>query len=98
MAYRLGVRFDRAQMRLLARLLGLALLCFGCSSAPLGGRCQRSPQMLAALSQSLKQCVSNTDCPCGSSCALGVCSYDCVSDDDCAEGQSCDGRGHCAAR
>jgi hypothetical protein len=41
-------------------------------------------------------CASDTDCPCGSRCELGACTYDCRSNSNCASGQVCDDRGRCA--
>lgn len=40
-------------------------------------------------------CLGDDDCPCGTSCDLGVCVSACMADRDCATGQRCDDFGRC---
>jgi hypothetical protein len=84
-------------------VLGIALALTACSGENLLGISQaldppsicHDPTELDAVDAFLA-CASDTDCPCGSRCELGACTYDCRGDSECPSGQVCDERGRCA--
>jgi hypothetical protein len=74
-----------------------AIACAACGDRLAAGpECTRSAKQLRALDRSLTRCAADADCPCGSACALGVCSYECIADDECGTAApQCDDRGRC---
>lgn len=54
--------------------------------------CTRAPALIG----DGRACLLDEDCPCGTFCGLGTCSFDCEDASDCNSGQVCDDFGRCS--
>src|SRR5262245_16501313 len=93
------------------RLSTIALLCFlsacglgdmfssssSSATATDAGMCPRNIEALNDLLVHPKACVSDDQCPTGSSCDLssGACDWTCISDSDCGATGPCSCNGRC---
>jgi hypothetical protein len=81
---------------LLAAALAALAIASACRESSPSSECLRSPVQLERLDRAMTSCAVDDDCPCGSACALGVCSYDCATDAECGGAAlRCDERGRC---
>lgn len=71
-------------------VLGLAS-CGDKNEGSASKECTADPTLLSET----RACTVDDNCPCGSSCAFGLCSAECSADSDCESGERCDQFGRC---
>ena len=60
-----------------------------------GVRCDKDIDALQSVKASPLACEDTTQCPVGSHCSEGVCTWECFADSDCGSGSRCDCAGSC---